>query len=189
MRLVVLSAVLVLMPAVSVAKPSGIKWVPLSEAQNGPRKKTAQPDAPADAVQQQVPAPSAGPSSTTPSETTSRATSQRSTTDPLQLTCLGAGTANKIKSASVFGGSSHSGSVGFTPYSGSSSGWATILGTQDRPFEDQVDLRLFTGDDRKRAARFCTSNSGSWRTLSSPTGTASRTSFQVSTGSSNASTN
>lgn len=56
---------------------------------------------------------------------------------PLELTCVGAGTANKPALTSVNG------------YGGS----ATISSQRDRDFTDQVDVRLFTGDDRIRLPR------------------------------------
>ncbi len=54
----------------------------------------------------------------------------------LDLTCLGAGTANKVASATIRGG-----------------GWAKIVGSRDRAFNDQVDVRLFADDDRIRMPR------------------------------------
>lgn len=55
------------------------------------------------------------------------------TTTPLSLTCVGSGTANKYKSGLL--------------------GTHKILIGQDRQFEDQVDVRLFNGDDRIRLPR------------------------------------
>ena len=55
----------------------------------------------------------------------------------LELTCLGAGTANKPAIASINSGN----------------GSATVTGWRDRDFADQVDVRLFNGDDRIRMPR------------------------------------
>jgi hypothetical protein len=43
--------------------------------------------------------------------------------------------------------------VGNTPISGSGSATTTIYGTRQEGFEDQVDIRLFSGDDRIRMPR------------------------------------
>lgn len=75
------------------------------------------------------------------------------TQQPLNLTCLGSGTANKVTSATVNSRGSFSGSVGTTPYSGSGSGLSTITGRRQQGFSDQVDVRLFSGDDRIRLPR------------------------------------
>jgi hypothetical protein len=56
---------------------------------------------------------------------------------PLALTCMGSGTANKATSAVGWGWG----------------GWGVVAGHKDRGFNDQVDLRLFTGDDRIRMPR------------------------------------
>lgn len=66
-----------------------------------------------------------------------QAAAQAPVQQPLELTCVGAGTANKAAVASISG------------YGGS----ATISGRRDRDFADQVDVRLFTGDDRIRMPR------------------------------------
>lgn len=72
---------------------------------------------------------------------------------PLNLTCVGGGTANKAVVRTVYGNAYGSGIVGGTPYSGSASGTATVTGTRQQGFEDQVDVRLFSGDDRIRLPR------------------------------------
>ena len=72
---------------------------------------------------------------------------------PLQLTCLGAGTANKHTAHTAMSDGSFMGTVGNTPVYGSSSGTTTIYGTRQQGFEDQVDIRLFVGDDRIRMPR------------------------------------
>lgn len=56
---------------------------------------------------------------------------------PLTLTCSGGGTANKPQSASVW----------------SDGRSANVLGQRQQGFEDQVDVRLFAGDDRIRLPR------------------------------------
>ena len=73
--------------------------------------------------------------------------------EPLNLTCGGAGTANKVAVANAYGNSSFSGSVGTTPVFGSGSSSATIYSKRQQGFADQVDVRLFSGDDRIRLPR------------------------------------
>lgn len=72
---------------------------------------------------------------------------------PLNLTCGGAGTANKV--SHVFGQTdvNVSGMVGTTMVSGNGSGTTTIAIPREQAFEDQVDVRLFSGDDRVRLPR------------------------------------
>lgn len=72
---------------------------------------------------------------------------------PLNLTCIGGGTANKPAVATVNSYGSVSGNVGTTPYSGSGNGTSTVTTMRHQGFEDQVDLRLFAGDDRIRMPR------------------------------------
>jgi hypothetical protein len=72
---------------------------------------------------------------------------------PLNLTCGGAGTANKLAVVNAYGNSSFSGSVGTTPVFGSGSASATVYGQRQQGFADQVDVRLFSGDDRIRLPR------------------------------------
>lgn len=78
---------------------------------------------------------------------------QVAASQPLNLTCLGAGTANKVTATSVYGSSNGSGSVGTTPFSYSGSSNATAYGSRQQGFADQVDVRLFAGDDRIRMPR------------------------------------
>ena len=75
------------------------------------------------------------------------------TSGQLNLTCLGAGTANKLTSHSAHTTADVSGMVGFTPVSGYGSANTTIYGTRQQSFADQVDIRLFGGDDRIRMPR------------------------------------
>ena len=72
---------------------------------------------------------------------------------PLNLTCMGGGTANKVSVTNIYGTTSGSGSVGTTPYSYNGSGEATAYGHRQQGFADQVDIRLFSGDDRIRMPR------------------------------------
>jgi hypothetical protein len=72
---------------------------------------------------------------------------------PLNLTCGGAGTANKATARSAYSNGSVSGNVGTTPFNANGSGTTTVSGTRQQGFEDQVDIRLFGGDDRIRLPR------------------------------------
>lgn len=72
---------------------------------------------------------------------------------PLNITCFGGGAANKAAAATVNSYGNFSGNVGTTPVYGNSSGSATVYGTRRQGFEDQVDVRLFGGDDRIRLPR------------------------------------
>lgn len=69
---------------------------------------------------------------------------------PVNITCFGGGTANKAAVATVNSYGNFSGNVGTTPVYGNSSGSATVVGTRQQGFDDQVDVRLFvatTGSD------------------------------------------
>jgi hypothetical protein len=81
------------------------------------------------------------------------AAAQAAAQQPLNLTCGGAGTANKVTVASGSTSGSFMGSVGTTPISGSTYGTTTVTGHRQQGFEDQVDIRLFGGDDRIRMPR------------------------------------
>lgn len=72
---------------------------------------------------------------------------------PLNLTCLGGGTANKVdvRRGNTFG--SFSGNAGGQSFSGSGSSNTTVYGRRQQGFDDQVDVRLFEGDDRIRMPR------------------------------------
>ena len=72
---------------------------------------------------------------------------------PLEITCFGGGTANKAAAATGFSSGSFSGTAGNTWISGSTSGTTTVIGTRQQGFGDQVDIRLFGGDDRIRMPR------------------------------------
>jgi len=65
------------------------------------------------------------------------ATSTSSPDHPLALTCEGSGSATKHSHGSING-----------------DGWsASVTSQRDREFSDQVDVRLFSGDDRIRMPR------------------------------------
>lgn len=72
---------------------------------------------------------------------------------PLNIACFGGGTANKVATATVNSYGNFSGNIGTTPVYGNSSGSATVYGTRQQGFDDQVDVRLFGGDDRIRLPR------------------------------------
>lgn len=72
---------------------------------------------------------------------------------PLNLTCFGSGTANKFASTTINSHGSFSGSVGTTPVMGSGNGSSTVVTRREQAFGDQVDIRLFGGDDRIRLPR------------------------------------
>lgn len=72
---------------------------------------------------------------------------------PLDLTCFGAGTANKATTGVSNSNARFSGMVGTTPVSGSGTGSTTVIIPRQQDFEDQVDVRLFNGDDRIRMPR------------------------------------
>jgi len=69
---------------------------------------------------------------------------------PVSLTCFGGGTAKKA--TIISGGSTGymSGTVGTTPVSGTVTGSSSVVIPRNEEFTDQVDLRLFGGDDRIR---------------------------------------
>jgi hypothetical protein len=72
---------------------------------------------------------------------------------PLNLTCFGGGSANKYSSTTVNSYGSFSGSVGTTPVMGQGSSYGTVTSKRLQQFGDQVDVRLFGGDDRIRLPR------------------------------------
>jgi hypothetical protein len=81
------------------------------------------------------------------------AAAQAPAQQPLQLTCFGSGTANKMSVATANSRAHVFGTVGTTPVSGSGYGSATINVPRQQDFSDQVDIRLFSGDDRIRLPR------------------------------------
>src|SRR5689334_9007980 len=72
---------------------------------------------------------------------------------PLNLTCGGAGTANKAVAMNAYSNTQVYGSVGTTPVFGSGQTSTTVYGQRQQGFADQVDVRLFSGDDRIRLPR------------------------------------
>ena len=72
---------------------------------------------------------------------------------PLNLTCGGAGTANRVTAHTAQTNGYATGMIGATPVSGSGSSTTTIYGSREVGFADQVDVRLFSGDDRIRMPR------------------------------------
>jgi len=78
---------------------------------------------------------------------------QAAAPQPISLTCFGAGTANKVTAHTAYSHAYVSGSVGTTPYSGSGNASTTVYGSRQQGFEDQVDVRLFSGDDKIRLPR------------------------------------
>src|SRR5688572_115310 len=72
---------------------------------------------------------------------------------PLNLTCFGGGTANKMTMSRAHTNANVFGSVGGTHYSGSGNATTNVYGQRQQGFEDQVDIRLFGGDDRIRMPR------------------------------------
>jgi hypothetical protein len=142
------------------AAASGPKWVPLNSVTAGSAdEKPAKPQAVPQPASTQNPAPTSQPkpvAATPPAPAQSveavavAATGQQR---PLQLTCLGAGTATKF---AFVGGSSYgtfSGFAGRTMINGTVSGSSSAVIPRDRQFADQVDIRLFAGDDRIRLPR------------------------------------
>jgi hypothetical protein len=122
----------------------GLKWVPLQNAQ--PTKpKPAVPAATVTPATPPVPVFQAAPA--VPPPVASGAQGR------LDLTCFGGGTANKPAVVTAYGSSSVSGSVGTVPFSGSGYGTSTAVGQRQQAFGDQVDVRLFGGDDRIRMPR------------------------------------
>ena len=119
------------------------KWVPLNsqEAKDAQGRVTHTAPAPVPAptepamVEQEVPAVS------TPVVAAPQSAPVTDGSRPLQLTCLGSGVASKATSAFAWGGW------------GGWSGWSMVSGHKDRGFNEQVDIRLFTGDDRIRLPR------------------------------------
>lgn len=69
------------------------------------------------------------------------------------LTCGGAGTANKPTSSTGWSSGQFSGHAGSTHFGGTTSSHTTVTGTRQQDFADQVDVRLFDGDDRIRLPR------------------------------------
>jgi hypothetical protein len=134
------------------------KWVPLSGAQAKQTKATPAPaptTQPAKAETMRDPAQSNAQvvAQTIAQPTAPAAMAPGARNRPLQITCLGAGTANKFAVVSGSSSGSFSGFAGTTMISGNVSGSSSTLIPRDRDFADQVDIRLFSGDDRIRLPR------------------------------------
>ena len=78
---------------------------------------------------------------------------QAAAQQPLYLTCIGGGTANKIAVTTANTNANIYGSVGSTPYSGYGDATTNVYSQRQQGFADQVDIRLFAGDDRIRMPR------------------------------------
>lgn len=69
---------------------------------------------------------------------------------PLNLTCFGGGTANKAAVVAGHTSSQIYGDIGTTPVTGYANGSTSVVVPREEAFSDQVDIRLFGGDDRIR---------------------------------------
>jgi len=78
------------------------------------------------------------------------AAAQAGAQPPLELTCFGGGIANKVSVATANSNTNVYGSIGTTPISGTGHGSTTVTIPRQEGFNDQVDVRLFGGDDRIR---------------------------------------
>lgn len=130
----------------------GVKWVPLGKAQ--PAKPKPDP-APAQAAPSApvVELPQAPPNTATATVPPVPMAADSTTRGRLDLTCFGSGTANKMTATTAYGNSYVSGQVGTVPFSGTGGGATTVYGKRQQDFGDQVDVRLFSGDDRIRMPR------------------------------------
>ena len=132
--------------AAGMASAQSPKWVPLNSVNEQPKKAETQPPAlpqPAVAVVPTPNAPVAQSASSEPITAQSAPVSPAVVSgpigapQPLALTCMGAGTADKQRGTFLFG----------------RYGWASAISHHDRQFNDQIDIRLFSGDDRIRLPR------------------------------------
>lgn len=78
---------------------------------------------------------------------------QAAASQPLNLTCGGGGTANKAVVMNSYSSGSAYGSIGSTPVSAYGNSSTSVIGKRQQGFADQVDIRLFGGDDRIRMPR------------------------------------
>lgn len=132
----------------SVSDPSAWKPDPPRNSKKVMLQKPVLPEAKANAQNN-----SAADAISTVAEKPKEAVTQASQAGPLQLVCGGGGTANKADVTSVYGTSNSSGFVGTTPINMSGSGSGTIISKRQQGFSDQIDIRLFSGDDRIRLPR------------------------------------
>jgi hypothetical protein len=141
-----------------MATAAQVKWVPLNKVDRGPKKKTAAvvatPVRPPAAIAEPT-AVAIAPANIgrTPVPEPVAPVAEAAGGLPLQITCFGGGTANKPTAAFGIGQSYASGSIGTHSWSGSGWGTTTVYGTRQQGFGDQVDVRLFSGDDRIRLPR------------------------------------
>jgi hypothetical protein len=154
-----LALLAVALAAGSAAHSTGTKWVPLNQIKAGTaNERVTSPPAPS---RQPTIAPVSIPEPATPAQVVVPGTAQQPAPpsavgglqQALQITCLGGGTANKATAATAYSWGSFSGSAGNTWVSGSGSGTTTVFGTRQQGFDEQVDIRLFNGDDRIRLPR------------------------------------
>ena len=134
----------------SVSNPSALKMdKPRPEQSTATANVSATPKP---AIESAQPVPASPP--TVPTAQESAELAPTTTTDgALNLICGGGGTANKPNIATVHGSSSASGSVGTTPITMSGSHSGSIVTQRQQDYADQVDVRLFSGDDRIRLPR------------------------------------
>lgn len=83
----------------------------------------------------------------------SAASAESKMPQPLNLTCAGGGAANKITAATAYSTTNVYGNIGAAPVSGTGNTTTTVYGHRQQGFEDQVDVQLFSGDDRIRMPR------------------------------------
>ncbi len=129
--------------AIAPGEPlTAVSTTPAVQSSTVQAAPAAPPAAPAQTVQipqamlQASPAPIAPPTLPTPYQAPAYATAGMQA--PLTLTCGGAGTAEKQRGSFIFG---------------SHGGFASVVSHHDRQFNDQIDVRLFSGDDRIRLPR------------------------------------
>jgi hypothetical protein len=137
----------------SAAYADAVKWVPLKSvnANTLSKPKASQRAEHTTSAVSPVPAPAAVPIPIQQPLLTAAVAA--GTNSPLQIMCLGAGTANKAAVATAYSGGTFSGIAGTTTFGGSIGGTSTIIGSRQQGFSDQVDIRLFSGDDRIRLPR------------------------------------
>jgi hypothetical protein len=115
----------------SITDPSALRMDVPAKAAESPVNTTAP-----------IPQPVTPPTYTEPANSSSAATADATSGGaPLNISCGGAGSANKVSVANAFG------------WSRWGSSQVTAFGTRSQGFEDQVDVRLFSGDDRIRLPR------------------------------------
>ena len=143
----------------SGAVASAPTWVPLNSVKAGSVNETkSTPKSSVLPTPEPVPAPAAAPAAQAPTVASVAPPAPVTTVvggvqQPLEITCFGGGTANKATAATGFSSGYASGIVGNHMWSGSGFGTTTIVGTRQQGFGDQVDIRLFAGDDRIRLPR------------------------------------